>query len=89
MNGQEKQKENYEGYTLIDLQGQLDRTYVVSFFFGLEPRRVQLKERWPASVEENLERLADSGFGHDRMIPKCRNCGGTYTATPHAGVSNK
>lgn len=73
---QEKQKEGFENYTFIDLQGKLDRTYVVKFFFGPEPRRNHLIERWPASSEENLERLADAGFEYDRMIPKCANCGG-------------
>ncbi|PCG91900.1 Zinc finger, CCHC-type [Penicillium occitanis (nom. inval.)] len=71
----EKQKEGFENYTFIDLQGKLDRTYVVKFFFGPEPRRNHLIERWPASPEENLERLTDAGFEYDRMIPKCANCG--------------
>lgn len=51
---------------------------MVKFFFGTEPKRASLKERWPASQEENLERLADAGFEYDRMIPKCYNCGGRY-----------
>ncbi|EED17718.1 zinc knuckle transcription factor (CnjB), putative [Talaromyces stipitatus ATCC 10500] len=71
----EKQKEGSEAYTLIDLQGKLDCTYVVKLFFSPDPRRGTLKERWPTTPEENLERLADAGFEYDRMIPKCSNCG--------------
>lgn len=73
---QEKQKEGFESYTLIDLQGKLDCTYAVSFFFNAKPQRASFKERWPESPEQNLERLGDAGFAYDRMIPKCRNCGG-------------
>lgn len=73
---QEKQKEGFESFTLIDLQGKLDCSYVVSFFFNAKPQRVSFKERWPESPEQNLERLADAGFAYDRMIPKCGNCGG-------------
>jgi hypothetical protein len=73
---QEKQKEGFENFTFIDLQGKLDCTYVVKFFFGPKARRKNLEDRWPTTPEENLERLADAGFEYDRLIPKCTNCGG-------------
>lgn len=72
---QEKQKEGFESYTLIDLQGKLDCTYVVNFFFNDQPQRLVFKDRWPETPEQNLERLGDAGFPYDRMIPKCGNCG--------------
>lgn len=62
--------------SLIDLQGKLNCTYVVGFFFSPKPQRANLRERWPSSVEDNLERLADAGLPYDRQVPKCSNCGG-------------
>ncbi|QGA16444.1 hypothetical protein EYB26_004111 [Talaromyces marneffei] len=71
----EKQKEGFENYTFIDLQGKLNCTYVVKFFFDNKPHRDHLVKRWPTSPEDNLERLTDAGFEYDRLIPKCVNCG--------------
>ncbi|KAL2005611.1 hypothetical protein VTN00DRAFT_10104 [Thermoascus crustaceus] len=61
--------------SLINLQGKLNCKYVVGFYFSPKPQRASLKDRWPPSPEENLERLEDAGFPHDRQIPKCSNCG--------------
>ncbi|KAI9039947.1 putative zinc knuckle transcription factor (CnjB) [Aspergillus affinis] len=61
--------------SLIDLQGKLNCTYVVGLFYSAKPQRAHLRERWPASVEDNLERLGDAGLPFDRQVPKCRNCG--------------
>ncbi|KAL6229752.1 hypothetical protein BDW75DRAFT_249334 [Aspergillus navahoensis] len=61
--------------SLINLQGKLNCTYVVGFFYSPKPQRANLRERWPSSVEENLERLKDAGLPYDRQIPKCSNCG--------------
>lgn len=61
---------------MINLQGKLNCKYVVAFYFSPKPQRANLKERWPADPEENLERLEDAGFPYDRQIPKCNNCGG-------------
>jgi hypothetical protein len=49
---------------------------VAAFFFNAKPQRTNLVERWPATPEDNLERLANAGFPYDRQIPKCSNCGG-------------
>lgn len=62
--------------SIIDLQGQLNRTYVVGFFFSNQANRMNLRQRWPADDENNLERLADAGMPYDRQVMKCRNCGG-------------
>ena len=62
--------------SLIDLQGKLDREYVVGLYFSGKASRGKLRERWPADPDENLERLANAGFPFDRKIPKCLNCGG-------------
>jgi sugar phosphate isomerase/epimerase len=62
--------------SVIDLQGKLDCKYVVGFYYSPKPQRANLRERWPESVEENLERLEDAGLPYDREIPKCSNCGG-------------
>jgi hypothetical protein len=61
---------------LIDLQGKLDRQYVVGFFYSDKPQRANLRERWPENPEDNLERLQNSGLPYDRQVMKCRNCGG-------------
>ncbi|PGH20720.1 hypothetical protein AJ80_03480 [Polytolypa hystricis UAMH7299] len=69
------EKEIGDCLSLIDLQGKLNCTYVVGFYFNEKPQRANLKDRWPSSAEENLERLADAGFPLDRQVPKCPNCG--------------
>ncbi|KAL4911399.1 hypothetical protein BDW74DRAFT_7942 [Aspergillus multicolor] len=70
------ERETADCISLIDLQGKLNCTYVVGFFYSPKPQRANLRERWPSSVEENLERLQDAGLPYDRQIPKCGNCGG-------------
>ena len=61
--------------SLIDLQGKLNCTYVVGFYYNPKPQRANLSERWPSSPEENIDRLADAGLPYDRQVPKCINCG--------------
>ncbi|KAJ5976062.1 zinc knuckle transcription factor (CnjB) [Penicillium waksmanii] len=61
--------------SLIDLQGKLDRQYVVGFFYSDKPQRANLRERWPETPEDNLERLQNAGLPYDRQVMKCRNCG--------------
>lgn len=63
-------------HTIVNLQGKPDCKYVVSFQFGISPRRAKAADSWPKNMEENLERLSDAGFIRDRMVPKCRNCNG-------------
>ncbi|KAB8236196.1 uncharacterized protein BDW43DRAFT_267796 [Aspergillus alliaceus] len=62
--------------SVINLQGKLDCKYVVGLYYSAKPQRANLRERWPESVEENLERLENAGIPYDREVPKCSNCGG-------------
>ena len=71
-----KKKELFNTQTLVDLQGKNDRAYEVGFYFSDKPQRKSAKEGWPASPQENLERLKNAGVPMDRGIPKCYRCGG-------------
>ncbi|OJJ49286.1 hypothetical protein ASPZODRAFT_61410, partial [Penicilliopsis zonata CBS 506.65] len=68
------EKNPEDTFSLIDLQGKLDCKYVVGYYFSPKPQRANLRERWPASTEENMERLQNAGIPYDRQIPKCSNC---------------
>jgi len=61
-------------YTHMDLQGNLDKTYVVSLRLDPKPKRPKEAQVWPASPADNLERLMDAGITVERRIPKCSNC---------------
>ena len=63
-------------HTYVNLQGELDKTYRVSFHLSPKPKRETAKQGWPETPEENLERLKDAGFPMDRGIPKCNRCDG-------------
>ena len=72
-------------YTLINLQGVLDQKYKIGFFFTPNPRRRNLKAVWPATPEENLERLTEAGQPYERGVPKCPRCNGKLeSSTPLA-----
>ena len=60
----------------MDMNGKLDCKYHVGFFFSPNPIRVTMKDSWPKSPEENLERLLDAGVPVERGVPKCSNCDG-------------
>ena len=60
--------------TNMDLQGNLDRKYTVTFRFNNKPSRPREKAMWPANDEENLKRLAEGGEPVARGIPLCMNC---------------
>lgn len=68
------EKELTETFTNMDLQGNLDRQYTVSYRLSPKHQRPKEKEGWPASPEENIERLANAGEPVDRAVPKCSNC---------------
>ncbi|KAG9719464.1 hypothetical protein KCU59_g18027, partial [Aureobasidium melanogenum] len=61
-------------HTNVDLQGNSDKKYQVSFQKTAKPRRAILAEGWPKTLEENLERLHDAGFPMDNLKPYCTNC---------------
>lgn len=58
------------------MQGELDKKYQVGFYFSAKPRRVNARQGWPSSPEENIERLKDAGLPFERGVPKCGRCGG-------------
>jgi hypothetical protein len=60
--------------TNMDLQGNKDKKYTVTYRFSPTAPRPREREVWPKSTEENLERLKDAGEVVDRGIPKCSNC---------------
>ena len=62
--------------TFIDLQGNEDKTYRVGFHFSFDVPRQRMASAWPASQEENLERLKDAGLPFDRGVPYCLRCKG-------------
>jgi hypothetical protein len=68
------EKELAMTYTNMDLQGNLEKKYSVSWRMSSKHSRPKEKDLWPASPEENLERLLDAGEPVDRGIPKCTNC---------------
>ncbi|TAQ87833.1 hypothetical protein B7494_g3855 [Chlorociboria aeruginascens] len=68
------EKELQPTFTNMDLQGNLDRTFTVSWRKSPNHQRPKEKDSWPSSPEENLERLANAGEPVDRGIPKCGNC---------------
>ncbi|KAJ5125480.1 Zinc knuckle CX2CX4HX4C [Penicillium atrosanguineum] len=63
-----------DNMTLIDLQGQLDRQYLVGLFRSQKLCRKALKGRWPENQDENMDRLGNAGLPYDRLVVKCRNC---------------
>ncbi|MCJ1353730.1 MAG: hypothetical protein MMC33_003717 [Icmadophila ericetorum] len=69
------QKEKVDNITIVDLQGEIDKTYQISFQLSEKPRRRNDRQGWPKTPEENLERLKDAGFPEERHVPRCANCG--------------
>lgn len=64
-----------EMYTFMDAQGNLGKTYQVTFRFSLSADRDLDKSMYPKSAQENLERLKDAGIMVSRLMEKCSNCG--------------
>jgi len=64
------EKELAATFTNMDLQGNLDRQYSVTYRMSDKHARPKEKDSWPCSPEENLERLANAGEPVDRGIPK-------------------
>jgi hypothetical protein len=68
------EKELQPTYTNIDLQGNLEKKYTVTFRLSDKHQRPKEKELWPSSPEENMDRLEDAGEPFDRGVPLCSNC---------------
>lgn len=64
--------------TNVDLGGKQGCKYQVGYQYSPKPRRKNFAEGWPASAEENLERLQDAGETMDNLKPVCRNCERTF-----------
>ena len=71
-----EKKEIEPQFTLMDYIGNIDREFVLSYRKQAKPRRPIEKKAWPASPEENMERLASAGNAHDRGVPMCAICDG-------------
>ena len=85
------EKELAMTYTNMDLQGNLDRKYSVTWRWSDKALRPKEKDAWPTTPEENLERLADAGEPVDRGVPKCSNCdqlGHTKARCPEEKMEN-
>src|SRR5579871_1633934 len=70
-----QEREIPDTMTIVSFSGIIDQKYVLTFNWSAKPRARKFAEGWPATPEENLERLANCGLPHDRLIPKCENCG--------------
>lgn len=68
------EKELAPTYTNMDFQGNLDRTYSVTWRWSPKPMRPKEIQTWPKSPAENFERLGNAGEPTDRGIPRCNNC---------------
>ncbi|KIY02853.1 uncharacterized protein Z520_01318 [Fonsecaea multimorphosa CBS 102226] len=69
------EKDHGDTWTNVNLQGDTGKKYAISYFTSDKPQRPTLVDKWPASPEENLTRLADAGIPLDRGVDKCSNCG--------------
>jgi hypothetical protein len=81
-----QEKDHGDTWTNVNLQGETGKKYAVGYFTSDKPQRPILVDKWPASAEENLTRLADAGTPLDRGVDKCTNCnevGHRTKACPH------
>ncbi|SPN97758.1 related to hexamer-binding protein HEXBP [Cephalotrichum gorgonifer] len=61
-------------YTNMDLQGNLNKKYTISYRFSDQPERPREKDGWPSTKEEILSRLNDAGMPVEGSAPLCSNC---------------
>lgn len=61
-------------FTNMDLQGNLGKTFTVTYRFQWNPPRPRDREAWPKDEDENIERLQDAGEVVHGGLPLCRNC---------------
>ncbi|KAF3927314.1 p6-pol [Orbilia brochopaga] len=71
-------KEITSSQTIIDLQGNMEKEFVVTFQTSLKGRRSRFASsnagRFPENDAENLKRLENAGFVKESFIPWCMNC---------------
>ena len=70
------EKELPSTMTFVNLQGELDKKYQVTFCLSARPKRAKSSSAWPSNLEENLDRLKDAGLPLERGIPLCTRCKG-------------
>lgn len=61
-------------FTNMDLQGNMSKTYTVSYRFSEKPERPIEIEGWPKTREEILSRLDDAGDVVATGKSRCHNC---------------
>ena len=67
------EKDIGDTWTNVSLQGEVGKKYAVGYYYNEKPQRPSLKDKWPTSPEENMDRLADAGTPLDRGVEKCGN----------------
>lgn len=70
-----QEKDHGDTWTNVNLQGEIEKKYAVSYFLSDKPQRPTLVPKWPQDAEDNFARLADAGIPLDRGVDKCNNCG--------------
>lgn len=60
--------------TRMDLQGNLDKKYTITYRFDSKPARNRERAGFPESAEDNMERLRDAGEPVNSGKLKCTNC---------------
>lgn len=69
------EKSVINSFTVVDLQGNTDKQYVVWIRKSPKPSRPYEAEMWPDTSEENFERLKDAGVVESRRAVRCSGCG--------------
>lgn len=68
------EKELLGAFTNMDLQGNPDKKYTISYRFSEKPCRPRERVAWPESREEILSRLDDAGDAVESGKRRCYNC---------------
>lgn len=69
-----KERELLPTYTNMDLQGNLNKKYSISYRFSDQPQRPKEADAWPSTREEILSRLDNAGIVVEQSVPYCTNC---------------
>ena len=73
--------------TYVNLQGDIDQTYMVGFYRSDKPKRETQKAVWPENAEQNFERLKKAGQPMERGIVKCNRCDGNVWLSSYIRVT--
>lgn len=68
------ERELIGAFTNMDLQGNVDKKYTVSYRFSDKPARPRERQGWPETRDEILSRLDDAGDRVDSLKQRCFNC---------------